>query len=139
MVTNETTHNTTVSLSFYTYTITNHDYVLAADSIKDITSMIQPNGTISLTLPTDEKAVKYIVYASYYVLTGERACVAGPNPQNFVQNGSFVVDHFSSVGAKVTTDFLENYVLINGVKELLKEVGNYSTYFAHSRQNKPRH
>ncbi|KAH8659054.1 hypothetical protein BGZ61DRAFT_306569, partial [Ilyonectria robusta] len=52
------------------------------------------------------RAAKCPLYASYRVLTGDRACVAGPYPQDFIQNGSFAVDHFSSVGAKVAKDFI---------------------------------
>lgn len=33
---------------------------------------------------------------------------------------------FSVEGAKVTTDFLEKYIMVNGVRELFKEVGKYS-------------
>lgn len=36
------------------------------------------------------------------------------------QNGSVAVDHFSAVGAKVLTDFMEDYVLLDGVKELFQ-------------------
>lgn len=129
MVTNKSEHTTTISESFYSYNITNHDYTLAADSIQDVTNLVHTNGTVTVSFPASDRAVEYIVYASYSVLTGERACVAGPNPQNFIQNGSFVVDHFSPVGAKVTTDFLEKYVFVNGVREILKEIGNYSTCF----------
>lgn len=33
------------------------------------------------------------------------------------------VDHCSAVGAKVITDFMEDYVLLDGVKELFQQVG----------------
>lgn len=33
------------------------------------------------------------------------------------------VDHFSAVGAKIITDFIEDYVLLDGVKELFQQVG----------------
>jgi hypothetical protein len=79
-------------------------------------------------VPATNATNKYVPYASYYELSGARACIAGPNPQNFIQNGSFAVDHFSARGATGTTDFLEEYVLVNGVRELLQEVGRYSKY-----------
>ena len=69
--------------------------------------------------------MEYIIIASFSSQSYTRACIPGPDPQNFLQNGSFAVDHFSTLGAKVTTDFLEQYVLVNGVKELMEEVGNY--------------
>ncbi|CZR61746.1 uncharacterized protein PAC_11643 [Phialocephala subalpina] len=46
----------------------------------------------------------------------------GPNPTSFIKNGSFAVDHFSPNGAQVMTDFLEQFILINGVKELFMEI-----------------
>lgn len=101
-------------------------YTIDFSSLIDITNQVGADGVISLTFPANSSVQEYIVYAAYYQLSGVRACVAGPNPQNFIQNGSFAVDHFSPAGAAVTTNFLEQYVLINGAKELLQEVGNYS-------------
>ncbi|KAJ0382930.1 hypothetical protein COL922a_011526 [Colletotrichum nupharicola] len=43
-------------------------------------------------------------------------------------NGSYVVDHFSSKGADVVRDFWEQYIFVDNVKELLTETGNYDTY-----------
>ncbi|RDI87076.1 hypothetical protein Vi05172_g2907 [Venturia inaequalis] len=45
-------------------------------------------------------------------------------PQNIFQNGSVAVDHFSAAGAKVITDFLEDYVLDDESKQLFKDVGH---------------
>lgn len=45
---------------------------------------------------------------------------------SFVQNGSVVVDHFSSKGAQVVIDFWEEYLLQGDSRELIKEVGNYA-------------
>jgi hypothetical protein len=110
------------------YNNTGTAYNISYDSISDITDSVGPDGSISFQCSTTSNAVNCIVYASYYILSGLRACIPGDNPQNFVQNGSFVVDHFSARGAKVTTDFLENYVLVDGVRELLQQVGNYSKF-----------
>lgn len=98
-------------------------YTLSAASMEDITSIVSKTGTIYVSFPPNSTAINYVVYAAYYSLSGDRACAPGPNPQNFLQNGSFVVDHFSETGAKVTTDFLENYVMINGVQALMKQIG----------------
>lgn len=98
---------------------------IAESSLDDITDSVTSNGTISVTFPADSDAVRYVVFAAYYALSGVRACVPGWNPQNFIQNGSSAVDHFSIRGAKVTTDFLEEYVLIDRVKELFQQIGVY--------------
>lgn len=94
-------------------------------SLQDITSQVS-GGTLNLTFPANSTAQGFLVYASYAVQPLVRSGAAGPDPQTVIQNGSFAVDHFSPVGAKVTTDFLEQFVLINGAKELIEEVGNYS-------------
>ena len=48
----------------------------------------------------------------------------GSETGTIFENGSFVVDHFSARGAQTTIDFWETYMLTNGVKELLMEVGH---------------
>jgi hypothetical protein len=45
--------------------------------------------------------------------------------ETFIQNGSWVNDYFSSNGAQLIIDFWENYLLGNGSRELIQEVGNY--------------
>ena len=101
-------------------------YTVAADSLREITDSVNPDGIVSVKFPTNSDALGYIVYAAYYSRSFARACISGQDPHNFIQNGSFAVDHFSARGAKVTTDFLEQYVLVNGVKELFQQIGNYS-------------
>lgn len=45
-------------------------------------------------------------------------------PQNYRQNGSWIVDHFSALGAQTTIQFWEQYLLDNQTSTLLSEVGN---------------
>ncbi|KAM0138973.1 hypothetical protein ACHAO1_003305 [Botrytis cinerea] len=124
---NYSTPNLVVGLipnGFINWTVWN----ISADSLNDVTSRVRPDGTISLEFPQHQTAKEYFLWASYFKLSSDRAAIPGSSPQNFLQNGSFAVDHFSTRGAKVTTDFLEKYVLINGVKELFQQVGKYSTF-----------
>jgi hypothetical protein len=100
-------------------------YTVSAASMTDITSTVSKTGTISVSFPASSTAIQYVIYAAYYSLSGDRSCVSGPNPQTFLENGSFVVDHFSTTGAKVTTDFLEQYVMVNGVQALMQQIGGY--------------
>ncbi|KAI1365582.1 hypothetical protein F5Y08DRAFT_352691 [Xylaria arbuscula] len=54
----------------------------------------------------------------------ERACIASnASPRDLLQNGSFAVDHFSRAGADVIANFAEEHILVDGVRELLMEVG----------------
>lgn len=77
-------------------------------------------------MPIVNAAVEYYLVACYYSKSYTRACVASsPGPQNILQNGSFAVDHFSPVGAQLTTRFLEQHIFIDGIGDLIREVGNY--------------
>jgi hypothetical protein len=127
MILNETSYSEPVTelgiqVGVESYTV----YNIAANSLTDITKTVKSDGSLHVSFSTNTSATGYVVYASYYVLSLTRACISGQDPQNFIQNGSFAVDHFSARGAKVTTDFLEQYVMINGVKQLFQEIGNYS-------------
>lgn len=115
-----------IQIGFENYT----EHYVEADSIHDVTHLVNSSGTLSLNFPVSGtgNSTRHVVYASYYQLSGARACIPGKQPQNFLQNGSFAVDHFSPEGAKVTTDFLEKYVLVNGVRELMQETGKYSRH-----------
>lgn len=104
-------------------------YTVTESSMQDISNQVGTDGSLNITFPTNTTVIDgFLVYASYAVQPLVRSGIAGPDPMNVIQNGSFAVDHFSPVGAQVTTDFLEQSVLINGVKELLEDVGNYSKY-----------
>lgn len=72
---------------------------------------------MTVNVSSVKEATSYILYA--------RACTASSeNHQNILQNGSFAVDHFSVMGAKVTTSFLKEYIFIDRIKELMEETGN---------------
>lgn len=101
-------------------------YTIASSSLTDVSDLVQTNGSITVTAPTVEGATSYFLMASYYSRSYSRACVpSNPNPQNILQNGSFAVDHFSPVGAQLTTNFLEEHILVEGILDLIREVGNY--------------
>ncbi|KAL3475735.1 hypothetical protein BJX99DRAFT_259172 [Aspergillus californicus] len=104
---------------------TKTQYTINWQSLTDLTQQVSPGGHIRIDLaPHDGDPI--VLYASYARRSYSRACIASSEtPQNIIQNGSFAVDHFSPKGAKLTTDFLEQYILIDGIKELFMEVGNY--------------
>jgi hypothetical protein len=105
-------------------------YTLATDSLQDVTDQVTPNGNFEVTFPVGQEGLHNVVYAVYL----KRLKVHNQEPpdhlngpqspaQNFIQNGSWTVDHFSAKGAKVMTDFWENYLLTGGTREALMEVG----------------
>ncbi|KAI1399275.1 hypothetical protein F4819DRAFT_465758 [Hypoxylon fuscum] len=120
--TNKTVPPASVISDEYNYT----EYLTSSESIAEVTSLVQEDGFIKVTVNPVEGAIFYLIYASYAERSYARACVASSdNPQNILQNGSFAVDHYSKTGSAVTIDFLEKYILIDGIKELMMEVGNY--------------
>ncbi|KAJ9653016.1 hypothetical protein H2198_007763 [Neophaeococcomyces mojaviensis] len=105
------------------------NYTLASSSLKDHTAALSSNGEANLVndlFPTGSGIEQYRLFATYIYHSYTRATAAGPNPQNFIQNGSFAVDHFSATGAQTTTDFWDQYLLFNDTTALLKEVGNFA-------------
>ncbi|KAH8647380.1 hypothetical protein BX600DRAFT_390073 [Xylariales sp. PMI_506] len=105
---------------------TSTEYLVSSTWVTEVTDSITPEGTVTVTASPVDGAEYYILYASYARRSYVRACIASSNdPQNILQNGSFAVDHFSETGARVSTSFLEEYILVDGIKELMMEAGNY--------------
>lgn len=106
---------------------------LATDSLQDVTAQVGRDGTLELAFSDSQDGVYNQIFAFYLVHSHYRneaypPSLLGPQtvPKDFVHNGSWTVDHFSSRGAKVMTDFWENYLLGGGERELLGQVGNYA-------------
>jgi hypothetical protein len=105
---------------------------LAASSLKDVTSQVDSNGHLEVQFDSCPEGLYYTIFAVYLIHSDYRA-QDGPDdlgePQiraeTLAQNGSWAVDHFSELGAHTSTNFWEQYVLQNGTRELLMEVGNY--------------
>lgn len=104
------------------------EYTISAPSLVDLTSLVTPNGSVSFHLNHSNAADSAMLFASYARRSYARANIPSSNkPQNILQNGSFAVDHFSLAGARLTTSFLETYVVQpnSTIKSLLEHVGNY--------------
>lgn len=108
---------------------------LAADSLEDITNSIDSQGHLTRDFPSLGRGVEYRIFAYHQIPSGYREAPSPEDPglpavpqspvQSYVQDGSFVVDHFSVKGAQVIIDFWEQYLLPNGTLELLQAAGNY--------------
>ena len=105
-------------------------------SLEDVTDKVSSNGHLTLTLPSNvTTGLYYEVFAFYQNFSGyrEQASPLALRPgsiqqspvESFVQNGSWVVDHFSSKGAQIIIDFWEKYLLDEETRQLFQEVGNY--------------
>jgi hypothetical protein len=117
-----------------TNTTTGQVVVLDDQSLTDVTASVNSSGHLKVQFPYTSKGTNYLVFAYYLRRSGYRE-VASPAdvevavPQspitNYIQNGSWVVDHFSAKGAQVTIDFWEEQLLHGDTRNLVKAVGNY--------------
>ncbi|KAI0468585.1 hypothetical protein F4859DRAFT_524163 [Xylaria cf. heliscus] len=83
--------------------------------------------SISWLTPSSDKGSTWRLVAWYERYTNQRSIAGGPDPLNFVQNGSWVVDHFSAAGASKLTSFFDNYVVPEDAdKNLLSRVSKYA-------------
>ena len=101
-------------------------YTISNASLTEVTQLVGSDGSIEIAPTKADEALYYVLQAYYAYQPLYRHQLAYTNtPQNILQNGSVLVDHYSTTGAKVITDFLEEYVLVNGNRELLQKYGNY--------------
>ena len=108
---------------------------LGTDSLLDLTNNVTDDGQLSYSFPSSDRGIEYVLFAYYQSQSGYREATSPEDPgipavpqapvTSYLQNGSFVVDHFSATGAQVVTDFWEEYLLPGGTQELLEAVGNY--------------
>lgn len=109
---------------------------LSEASLTDVTSQVDANGHLSVAFDSNTSAsasgINNTIFAIYLIHSDYRAQdgpedLGGPQTpaQSFVQNGSWAADHFSALGARTIANYWEQYILVNGTKELLMDVGNY--------------
>ncbi|BAE63556.1 unnamed protein product [Aspergillus oryzae RIB40] len=100
--------------------------VLEHESLTDITDQVSEDGQLSIRFPTYSNGFGHRIFAYYKKRTLNRNLHFTNNATATIwDNGSFAVDHYSSRGAQTVIDFWENHILIDGIKELLMEVGHY--------------
>lgn len=104
---------------------------LAASSLEDVTSSVNAaDGSLSF----DFDAGEYVLFTFYQeqseyreVMAGDQVEAAVPQSpiQNYKQNGSWVVDHFSATGAQIFIDFWNTSLLSGNTSDAIREVGNF--------------
>ncbi len=111
-----------------TYLVSTADYLLPVNnkyleekSLIDITSSLI-DGHLSFE---PRYTGDWQIMAFYERYTNQRSCSGDLNPVGIIGNGSWVVDHFSDTGAKVTTDFFDQNILDLKYREELAKFGQY--------------
>ncbi|KAH8197840.1 hypothetical protein TruAng_007987 [Truncatella angustata] len=97
--------------------------ILDEMSLVDLTNLtIQ--GNLSWTAPKGDG--NWIVFGIYERYTNQRSCASVTNATTALGNGSWIVDHWSSSGAKKMTDFWDQQILSNDtIDALVTETGQY--------------
>ena len=108
---------------------------LSEASLSDITGSVDASGNVNINFPSSQpggienRVFAYYLKHSHYPEVQSQANVEVDVPQSPIttweQNGSWVVDHFSALGAQTTISYWENNLLDSSTIALIKEVGNY--------------
>ncbi|RDH38284.1 hypothetical protein BDQ94DRAFT_156923 [Aspergillus welwitschiae] len=99
--------------------------VLDHTTLSEITDQVSEEGQLSLSFPTGADC-RYRIFAYYQRQPlNKNLRFTNNNMETIWDNGSYVVDHYSARGAQTVIQFWEKNILIDGIKELLMEVGNY--------------
>jgi hypothetical protein len=97
--------------------------VLSEASLVDLTTMAI-SGKLDWVPPNTSQA--WALFAFYERYTNQRASVSVDHETTALGNGSWIVDHFSSAGAKKMTDFWdENVIKTQEIRDLLKQAAQY--------------
>jgi hypothetical protein len=98
-----------------------NDTYLEESSLVDITSSVVEGELSFQPLGSGD----WQIMAFYERYTNQKSCTGAPNPDTIIANGSWIVDHFSDIGAKVTTDFIDQNVLDSNNQKALNKIGQY--------------
>ncbi|KAE9371636.1 hypothetical protein N431DRAFT_545837 [Stipitochalara longipes BDJ] len=107
---------------------------LSHTSLNDITKSVDGNGHVKINFPSNKPGIENRLFAyylkhSHYPEVQAQDSVLTAVPQSpikiYEQNGSWVVDHFSALGAQTIIDYWQNHLLDSSTINLIKKVGNY--------------
>lgn len=107
---------------------------LSAGSLSDITSNVDSSGKLTYKFSDTAEGSDYVLFAFYLIHPETRevnastesiAAVPQSPIENWTQNGSWVVDHFSTAGAQLVIDFWNQSLLGGNATEYVKQVGNF--------------
>ncbi|KAJ4413671.1 hypothetical protein N0V82_008400 [Gnomoniopsis sp. IMI 355080] len=107
---------------------------LSSNSLTDLTSLVDSDGKLNYNFGNTTGGSEFVLFAFYQKHSERRevnssvesiADVPQSPVENFMQNGSWVVDHFSVAGAQITIDFWNQSLLIGNTTADIREVGNY--------------
>ncbi|KAJ6028025.1 secreted protein [Penicillium herquei] len=115
---------------------TSSKVVLYESSLRDVTSMVGNNGRLTIHSSNTSPGSQAVIFAYYLTHSEYRAAPDPTSPSietavpqspvtHYSQNGSWVVDHFSTAGARVVASYWKQSIISSKIGALVREVGNY--------------
>lgn len=110
-----------------TLPLTEQDGNVRIGKVIDILSQVDNESrSLEWTALTSTNGTAWRIMAWYQRFTNQRSVAGGSNPRNYIQNGSWIVDHFSAAGSNLMTNFYDDVIVpTQEEKDLLAQVGNY--------------
>lgn len=100
--------------------------VLDESSYVDLTTLVSTDGQLEWTPPVNGINSTWRIFSYWQQYTNQRECHGGLNATTVIGNGSWVVDHFSIIGAQKVTNFWDEQILVDQeTADLLASVGEY--------------
>jgi hypothetical protein len=100
--------------------------VLKSRSTVDLTDQVSSHGQIAMDPTSLFEGAETWIFAFYERKSLRRNVVFPNNASSSIwDHGSYTVDHLSAKGARTTIRFWEDYMLYEGLTDLLREAGQY--------------
>ncbi|GFF56219.1 hypothetical protein IFM58399_10263 [Aspergillus lentulus] len=94
-------------------------------SFVDLSAKVK-DGLLDWTAPLGNSTWR--VFSFWVKHTNQRSCTGGRDATTVIGNGSWTVDHFDAIGARLITDFWDQHILSDEqTLTFLQDVGQYGT------------
>lgn len=105
--------------------------VLDRSTVKDVTDQVDASGNLTWTAPSDGGTWNVIVFRQ--TASGQLGSpFTAPNADTFASGNGYVVDHLSSEGAQVSTDYWDRNILTPQVRALIDDLDQGAEFFEDS-------
>ncbi|WP_210491766.1 glycosyl hydrolase [Patulibacter sp. SYSU D01012] len=112
-------------------TQTSGSRLLDRASVRDVTADVDADGDLSWTAPDDGGT--WVLIAFRQTASGQAGSpYTAPNADTFPSGKGYVVDHLSTEGARLTTDFWDEHLLTPQVRQLVDGLEQGTEFFEDS-------
>jgi hypothetical protein len=112
-------------------TQTSGSRLIDRDSVRDVTEQVDANGALDWTAPDDGGTWTVMVFRQ--TASGQKGSpYTAPNADTFASGDGYVVDHLSTEGAEVSTDYWDQHLLTPAVRGLVEQLEQGTEFFEDS-------